>query len=42
MMPYFISVYCDQLERTYKDKYDALVNRERNASERLQQQTEAS
>lgn len=29
-----------ELERTYKDKHDALVNRERNASERLQQQTE--
>ncbi|RUS79294.1 hypothetical protein EGW08_012949 [Elysia chlorotica] len=29
-----------ELERVYKDKYDALVNRERNASERLQQQTE--
>ncbi|GFR77716.1 oral-facial-digital syndrome 1 protein [Elysia marginata] len=29
-----------ELERSYKDKHDALVNRERNASERLQQQTE--
>ncbi|GFN84019.1 hypothetical protein PoB_001052500, partial [Plakobranchus ocellatus] len=29
-----------ELERVYKDKHDALVTRERNASERLQQQTE--
>lgn len=40
MLVFLIILFIPQLERVYKDKYDALVIRERNALERLQQQTE--
>lgn len=32
----------EQLQRTYQEKYDALVERERNSIERLQKEQEVS